>query len=223
MKKNLVFSIISCILLLSMLVATFAGCTKKKEETPKETQPEATEPPVEETLPPVVEEEPEEEEEEIDLRHPANRRYEYADFIPLSEAAAAEGMVLLKNEEQSLPLIYDENVALFGNAVMNLVDGASGSANVNNSHTVSLLEGMLIKQAEEKITVNEQMAVAYAEIEDYVPTVDEMKEARKTSNVAVYTVTRNSADGANRDDVLGDYYLSADELTFIKNLYLILF
>ncbi|MBE6592475.1 MAG: carbohydrate-binding protein [Ruminococcaceae bacterium] len=214
MKKDLVFRIISCILLLSMLAATFVGCSKKKDETPKETQPEATEAPTEDVTEPVEEEE----EEELDLRHPANRRYEYSDTIPLSQAAAAEGMVLLKNEDEVLPLIYDENVALFGNAVMNLVDGAAGSANVNNSHTVSLLEGMLEKQAEEKISVNEQMAVAYAQIENYVPTLEELKEARKESNVAVYTVTRNSKDGSDRDDVLGDYYLSADEIKMIESI-----
>ena len=50
-------------------------------------------------------------------------------------------MVLLKNEEETLPLLYDQNVALLGNAVINLVDGASGSANVNNAETVNLLEG----------------------------------------------------------------------------------
>ena len=44
-----------------MLAATFVGCSKKKDETPKETQPEATEAPTEEVTDPIVEEEEEEE------------------------------------------------------------------------------------------------------------------------------------------------------------------
>ncbi|MBP3370699.1 MAG: glycoside hydrolase family 3 C-terminal domain-containing protein [Clostridia bacterium] len=212
MKKRIMYRMIACALLFTMLCTAMLSCSKKNEETQEEPEEEITEP---EAEAPVVEGEPE---EEIDPMHPANRRVVYSDLVPLSRGAAAEGMVLLKNEEQTLPLNHDKNVALFGNAVINLVDGASGSANVNNSNKVNLLEGMLTKQKEEKITVNEQMAKAYAEAENYVPTVEEMTEARKTSDVAVYTITRTASDGADRDDVVGDYYLSTEEMQDIKNL-----
>ena len=115
--KNIIFKLIAFALLFAMLGTALVGCSKKNEteeateaqtEAPKETDA----PVVEEVVKP--EDEEEEEEEEIDLRHPANRRYEYSDFVPLSQAAAAEGMVLLKNEDECLPLIYDENVALVG-------------------------------------------------------------------------------------------------------------
>ena len=211
--KSLILKVISLLLLLSMLGAALVGCSKK--------QGEATEEPTEEATEPTVDKEPSQKEEivfdEKDYNHPANRRQVYSDLVPLSRGAAAEGMVLLKNEDQVLPL-YDHNVALFGNAVMNLVDGVSGSANVNNSRKVNLLQGMLQKQKENKILVNEQMAVAYAQTENYVPTIEELREVRKTSDIAVFTVTRNSKDGADRDDVLGDYYLSVDEITALDNL-----
>ncbi len=212
MIKSILYRIVACALLFSMLCTALIGCSKKKDEGTDEETVEETEAPAEEE---VVEEV---EEEEIDYNHPANRRVVYSDLVPLSRGAAAEGMVLLKNEEQTLPLNYDKNVALFGNAVINLVDGASGSANVNNSNKVNLLEGMLQKQKEEKIIINEQMADAYLETEGYVPTVEELKAARKTSDVAVYTITRTASDGADRDDVVGDYYLSVEEMQEIKNL-----
>jgi beta-glucosidase len=127
-------------------------------------------------------------------------------------------MVLLKNEEETLPLLYDQNVALLGNAVVHLVDGASGSAKVNNADTVNLLEGMLKKQSENKVMVNKTLADAYSNVEGYVPTLEELKEIRKESDVAVYTITRNSKDGADRDDKAGDYYLSTDEVKALDDL-----
>lgn len=216
MKKT-TLRIISCVLLLCMLAALLAGCSKKNkgevnvptnEATEKETDP-ANKP---------DDEDKEEEEENLDPNHPANRRPTYADFIPISQAAAAEGMVLLKNEEETLPLLYDQNVALLGNAVINLVDGASGSASVNNADTVNLLEGMIKKQSENKVKLNAALVEAYSKNAGYIPTLEELKEYKKESDVAVYTITRQSRDGADRDDKMGDYYISEQETTDIKNL-----
>ena len=158
MKHNML-RIISCMLLLCMLATLLAGCSKKNNGTVDVPTDEATE---KETDPADKPDdgEKEEEEENLDPNHPANRRPTYADFIPVSQAAAAEGMVLLKNEEETLPLLYDQNVALLGNAVINLVDGASGSANVNNATTINLLEGMLKKQGENKVKLNMALAEA---------------------------------------------------------------
>lgn len=211
MTKSILYRIVACALLFSMLCTALIGCSKKNGEDAEDVTVEETDEPLKDVI-------VDEDEEEIDYNHPANRRVVYSDLVPLSRGAAAEGMVLLKNEEQILPLNYDKNVALFGNAVINLVDGASGSANVNNSNTVNLLEGMLKKQKEEKIMLNKQIANAYLENEGYVPTVEELYEARRTSDVVVYTITRPASDGADRDDVVGDYYLSVEEMQEIKNL-----
>ena len=113
MKKRIMYRMIACALLFTMLCTAMLSCSKKNEETQEEPEEEITEP---EAEAPVVEGEPE---EEIDPMHPANRRVVYSDLVPLSRGAAAEGMVLLKNEEQTLPLNHDKNVALFGNAVIN--------------------------------------------------------------------------------------------------------
>lgn len=212
--KNTMLRVISCILLLCMLASVFAGCSKKNEE-----EPEApTEAPTDKETDPAETPEDDGEEEISDPNHPANRRPTYADFIPVSQAAAAEGMVLLKNEEETLPLLYDQNVALLGRGVINLVCGASGSAEVNNADSINLLEGMLGKEEENKVIVNKTLAEAYANNSGYTPTVDELKEIRKESDVAVYTVTRNSKDGADRKDEPGDYHLSENETNDIKNL-----
>ena len=55
------------------------------------------------------------------------------EHIALSCEAAREGMVLLKNENQVLPLQKGARVALFGKATIDYVKGGGGSGDVTVS------------------------------------------------------------------------------------------
>ena len=65
----------------------------------------------------------------------------------ISRSLAARSMVLLKNTGGTLPLTgtpeAPEKVALFGVGQIYTVKGGTGSGNVNNLKTISLLEGMI--------------------------------------------------------------------------------
>ena len=52
------------------------------------------------------------------------------EHIALSREAAAEGMVLLKNEKQVLPLAKGTKAAVFGKACVDYVKGGGGSGDV---------------------------------------------------------------------------------------------
>ena len=64
----------------------------------------------------------------------------------ISRSLAAESMVLLKNVKNTLPLLGTEEalvrLAVFGVGQIYTVKGGTGSGNVNNLKTVSLLEGL---------------------------------------------------------------------------------
>ena len=64
------------------------------------------------------------------------------EHIALSEQAAMEGMVLLKNENRTLPLQKGCRVAAFGNGTFDMVKGGGGSGDVHCRFITSLDEGV---------------------------------------------------------------------------------
>ena len=87
----------------------------------------------------------------------------------VTRQSAAEGMVLMKNNE-TLPLKESvKNVALYGCTSYDFIAGGTGSGNVNHAYVVSLLDGL----KNGGYTVSEEMKTAY---EQYIA---DAKEARK--------------------------------------------
>lgn len=60
----------------------------------------------------------------------------------LSRRAAAEGMVLLKNDG-ALPIASGSRIALFGGGAEQTVKGGTGSGDVNERNTVNIRQGLL--------------------------------------------------------------------------------
>ena len=61
----------------------------------------------------------------------------------VTRQSAAEGMVLMKNNDETLPFSKAvKNVALYGNTSYEFIAGGTGSGNVNHAYVVSLLDGM---------------------------------------------------------------------------------
>ena len=85
----------------------------------------------------------------------------------VARKAATEGMVLLKNNKNTLPIIQKvKNIALFGNTSYDFIAGGTGSGNVNHAYVVSLLDGL--KNA--GYQVDEAIRKAY---EEYAPKAKE--------------------------------------------------
>jgi beta-glucosidase len=87
----------------------------------------------------------------------------------VTRQSAAEGMVLMKNNE-ALPLKENvKNVALYGCTSYDFIAGGTGSGNVNHAYVVSLLDGL----KNGGYTVSDELKTAY---EQYI---GEAKEAKK--------------------------------------------
>ena len=75
--------------------------------------------------------------------------------IELSKEAAKEGMVLLKNENNVLPLAAGSKVALFGKGTFDYVKGGGGSGDVTVAYIRNLYEGLKLQK--EKISIFEEL------------------------------------------------------------------
>ncbi|MFJ7949158.1 glycoside hydrolase family 3 protein [Streptomyces sp. NPDC096354] len=154
----------------------------------------------------------------------------------LSREAATQGMVLLENHDQALPISRKGNVALFGVGAYKTVKGGTGSGNVNNRYTVSARQGLT--DAGYKVTTSDAywsamtqaydtkypsatgstfgQSVDYASVEQPL-TAASVAPAAPT-DTAVFVVARNSGEGADRSSGPGDYQLTSIERANLKLL-----
>ena len=69
--------------------------------------------------------------------------------IQISREAACEGIVLLKNDGDILPLKRGTKVAIFGKAQIDYVKGGGGSGNVHCEYVRNIYEGLKLKHTVE--------------------------------------------------------------------------
>ena len=84
-----------------------------------------------------------------------------AEHIALSRKAAGEGMVLVKNENDTLPLAKGTKVALFGKGTIDYVKGGGGSGDVTVEYIRNFYEGMKIKEAEGEVSLFHELPEFY--------------------------------------------------------------
>ncbi|MCR5094726.1 MAG: glycoside hydrolase family 3 C-terminal domain-containing protein, partial [Lachnospiraceae bacterium] len=127
----------------------------------------------------------------------------------LSEQAAAEGIVLLKNDGL-LPLAAGARVALFGKATFDYVKGGGGSGDVTVSGTVNLYDAL--KALPDRITVSEATIPFYREyvekqraqgllagcIAEPALPAQLIKLAAAEADTAILSISRYSGEGWDR-------------------------
>lgn len=167
---------------------------------------------------------------------------------PIARRAAGEGFVLLKNDNEVLPLAKNCSVGLYGVGAVKTVKGGTGSGDVNERHSVTIFEGL--KEAGFTITnedyckaqeavynkarkdwaellkkeaVNNPMGVmgAYMKNAFMIPAgdpVDEAKAKADGADTAIYVLSRVAGEGADRFTKKGDYYAYDEEVAILKQL-----
>ena len=163
----------------------------------------------------------------------------------LSEKAAEEGIVLLKNDKKILPLNISTKIGLYGAGAGKTVKGGTGSGDVNNRSNISIYQGLKengIQIVSEKWLANYESIYAEARrawkekileeakfvenpFDAYAENPFAMPEGRAVTaedtvdaQTAIYVVSRISGEGKDRRRVEGDYYLSRREREDIRFL-----
>ena len=73
------------------------------------------------------------------------------EHLELARQAGCEGMVLLKNNRNVLPLKSEANIALFGKGVFDYVKGGGGSGDVTVSRVWNLYDGLTERGMKDRI------------------------------------------------------------------------
>lgn len=80
------------------------------------------------------------------LKSPRFKKYQYTNSpsiqenVQISRNAATEGIILLKNDSNTLPLSINRKVALFGNASYETYIGGSGSGHVRTTYKINIVD-----------------------------------------------------------------------------------
>lgn len=179
----------------------------------------------------------------IVLQSPSFKKYKYSDKPDLkkdaevSRTAAEEGMVLLKNQANTLPLKNAAKVAVFGNTSYDIIAGGTGSGDVNKAYTVSLVQGLTNGGLQVDNELNNAYSVYLADqkakhpkksfIQEFMnptppapellPDADMINKEAAQEDVAIITIGRNAGEGRDRK-IDNDFNLSDTERTLIKNV-----
>lgn len=156
------------------------------------------------------------------------------EHIALSRMAAAEGMVLLKNEEGLLPLAPGSRVALFGRASVDYVKGGGGSGDTCAAYVRNLCQAMQEKEREGKVEVFAPLCEFYrVEVEEQYgkgrkagqteePAVPAslLEQAARECDTAIISICRYSSEASDRKGEAdeGDFYLSVQERRLVEQV-----
>ena len=181
---------------------------------------------------------------ELVLRSPKMKGYAYSNEPDLTAHAAVtrqsalEGMVLLENKDNTLPIRGTGKVALFGCTSYAFIPGGTGSGNVNRAYTVSLLDGLknagfTVDESKKDVYLKhiaDEEAAFKASLPDdgtsafypvprpseLVPSAKELTASAKANDLAIITFGRNSGEFFDRSGA--DFSLSAQELRLLKDV-----
>ena len=159
----------------------------------------------------------------------------------ITRKSAAEGMVLLKNSENTLPMKKINNIALIGSSSYEFIAGGTGSGDVEEAYSIALDDALIdngfkindialneyLKQNSENIKNKEDTAeipgaigVAMSMMNPYTPikmqySTKLLNKISEASDLAIITIGRNSGESSDR--VLeNDFLLSGKEEQMIK-------
>ena len=138
-------------------------------------------------------------------------RYAAHDAVALR--AAIEGMVLLKNEDDMLPLAPDTKLNCFGAAQYIFRNSATGAGLIHPRWQASFHQAVA---EHSRFSVNETVSALYRNLKDALPSREQLLVAKATSDTALLFISRTSGEFLDNKPIKGGYYLTDDEQAMIE-------
>lgn len=155
-------------------------------------------------------------------------------YAKIARQVAAEGCVLLRNENNALPLRKKDKVAVFGRCAFHYYKSGLGSGGlVNTSYVVSILDAL--KQSR-SITLEEHLIHIYEKwikenpidegkgwgtvpwSQKEMPLTEEMVEIARKADVAIVIIGRTAGEDQDNSNEAGSYLLTETEKDMIAKV-----
>ena len=158
------------------------------------------------------------------LGYKMNTRVNVREHNQVAAETAADTIILLQNDGQTLPLRQDTSVAVFGNGAYRTVYGGSGSGSVFTQTSVSIVDGI---RKSDSLTLANEKNNPFASCEPHdaldpskdIPVTEAYAaEMANTADVALVVISRGSTEGADRASIKGDYLLNDTERDMIERV-----
>ncbi len=176
------------------------------------------------------------------VKTPSFKKYQFSNkpdlkaHAQVARRAAGESLVLLRNEEGTLPVASGKKVALYGISALDFVAGGTGSGDVNKAYVVNMEEAL----TQAGFTLDKGLSDYYKAYIDYdkaqqaisgattswfsrrklaeiaIPENAINNEARN-NDLAVIVLGRNAGEGADRK-LIDDFDLTNIERELIRNV-----
>lgn len=139
----------------------------------------------------------------------------YAEHEKIALQAATEGIVLLENKGNLLPLREGTLINLFGKGIHQFRNGAVGAGKITPRYSVDLKEAI---RESDVFSLNEDLVEFYSCDEDSIPDEEMLDAAQKKSDIAVMLLTRAAGENMDCSTAKGEYYLSDAEEALLSKL-----
>lgn len=155
-------------------------------------------------------------------------------YLETAAKAVAEGIVMLKNDNNALPLAPEEEVSVFGRIQLNYYKSGTGSGGmVNVSKVTGIVDGLI----EAGVKINEELLETYRKWSKNNPfdlgegwgsepwsqkemplDSETVKKASEKSSAAIVIIGRTAGEEMDAKIEEGSYLLTADELDMIEKV-----
>lgn len=154
----------------------------------------------------------------IILKTPSFRNYAYSNkpdlkaHAAVARMAAAEGMILLKNQGRALPIGQTaKTIAAFGAATYHTIPGGTGSGEVNKAYIISIYQGLVNAGYTPDASLKNKYAKPF-QLSDSLLTATVAH-----NDMALVTIGRNAGEGHDRN-LENNYTLTAEEQQQYKKI-----
>lgn len=176
------------------------------------------------------------------IKTPSYSGYEFSNSpdldknAKLARKAGTEGMILLKNDNNILPIPEKSSIGLFGIAQYLTYKGGMGSGNVSSEYIIDITTGL-----SKQFQVNDDLKDYYREFyfnnrtshpdpfagipiysapelsyKNDKKVQELLRNSSEKDNSAVITISRQAGEGVDRESIRGSYLLTEKELDMIK-------